>query len=97
MMLKKAIKVPFRDAEEYYRFFIDKQLPLTVNHHSSMLQDISNGKQTEIDALNGAITRYVKDLGIETPYNDFLTALIKFKEERGTKNHSIGGLHPLIV
>jgi 2-dehydropantoate 2-reductase len=38
------------------------------------------GRQTEIDALNGAISKYGKDMGIETPYNDMLTYLIKFKE-----------------
>jgi 2-dehydropantoate 2-reductase len=77
---KKEVRVPFKDSADYYRFFIEKQLPPTTDHHSSMLQDISRGKQTEIDALNGAISQYAKELGIETPYNDFLTALIRFKQ-----------------
>jgi 2-dehydropantoate 2-reductase len=83
VMEKKCICVPFEDSEDYYRFFMDKQLPPTAGHHSSMLQDISQGRQTEIDALNGAISQYAKELGIKTPYNDFLTSLIKFKESRG--------------
>jgi hypothetical protein len=45
-----------------------------------MLQDIQAGRRTEIDALNGAISRYAGELGISTPYNDLMTDLIKFKE-----------------
>lgn len=82
VMEKKGIKVPFNNSAEYYRFFIEKQLPPTADHHSSMLQDISGGRLTEIDALNGAISQYAKELGIETPYNDFLTSLIRFKQQR---------------
>lgn len=82
VMEKKGVRVPFKDSIEYYRFFIEKQLPPTADHHSSMLQDISGGKHTEIDALNGAISQYAKELAVETPYNDFLTALIRFKQQR---------------
>ncbi len=79
---QKGIKVPFGGYEDYYKFFMEKLLPPTVDHRSSMLQDITKGRQTEIDALNGAISEYGKELGIETPYNDMLTALIRFKEKR---------------
>ncbi|MDM7912632.1 MAG: 2-dehydropantoate 2-reductase [Methanotrichaceae archaeon] len=79
---QKGVKVPFGSYEDYYNFFMEKLLPPTVDHRSSMLQDIMNGRQTEIDALNGAISEYGREMGIETPYNDMLTALIKFKEKR---------------
>jgi 2-dehydropantoate 2-reductase len=82
VMEKKGIGVPFKNSADYYRFFVEKQLPPTADHHSSMLQDISIGRQTEIEALNGAISQDAKKLGIETPYNDFLTALIRFKQRR---------------
>jgi 2-dehydropantoate 2-reductase len=77
---QKGVKVPFGSHEDYYKYFMEKLLPPTVDHRSSMLQDIMMGRQTEIDALNGAISRYGKEMGIETPYNDMLTSLIKFKE-----------------
>jgi 2-dehydropantoate 2-reductase len=86
VMVKKGVRVPFKDSDDYYHFFMEKQLPPTAGHHSSMLQDISRGRQTEIDALNGAISQYAKEMGIETPYNDFLTALIRFKQIRGRSN-----------
>ena len=78
----KGIEFPFRDGEEYFHFLLETLLPPTVDHRASMLQDILVGRKTEIDALNGAISRYAQEYGLATPYNDLLTALIKFKEER---------------
>ena len=69
------------DAEDYYRYLLETQLPPTAGHRASMLQDILAGRKTEIEALNGAISRYAGELGISTPYNDLLTNLIKFKEK----------------
>ena len=75
------VSLPHRDAEEYYRFLLEKQLPPTRDHRASMLQDILLGRETEIEALNGAISRLAREKGISTPYNDLLTLLIKFKEK----------------
>lgn len=50
----------------------------TAVNKSSMLQDILNHKQTEIDMINGAIVREGANIGIETPVNLVLTNLIKF-------------------
>ena len=82
VMRAKGVKVPYQDADEYYHYLMERQLPPTVDHRASMLQDILLGRQTEIDALNGAISLYARDYGISTPYNDLLTALIKFKEKK---------------
>jgi len=85
VMAKKGIRVPHSDADDYYHYLIERQLPPTYNHRASMLQDILKGRQTEIDALNGAISDYGRKLGIATPYNDLLTRLIKFKETPGLR------------
>ena len=82
VMRAKGVKVPYQDADEYYHYLLERQLPPTVGHRASMLQDILLGRQTEIDALNGAISLYARDYEIPTPYNDLLTALIKFKEKK---------------
>lgn len=50
----------------------------TATNRSSMLQDILNGRRTEIDMMNGAIVREGKAMGIETPVNLALTNLITF-------------------
>ncbi len=49
---------------------------------SSMLQDVTRGRKTEIDFLNGRIGKLGREHGVPTPYNDVLTALIKFTEGR---------------
>jgi 2-dehydropantoate 2-reductase len=82
VMKAKGVAAPYQDADEYYHYLLERQLPPTVGHRASMLQDILLGRQTEIDALNGAISQYARDYGISTPYNDLLTALIKFKEKK---------------
>jgi len=50
----------------------------TAKNKSSMLQDVLNGKLTEIQMINGAIVREGKALGIATPVNMVLTNLITF-------------------
>jgi 2-dehydropantoate 2-reductase len=48
---------------------------------SSTAQDIVRGKATEIDSLNGYIARRGKELGVDTPVNQTLHALVKLLEE----------------
>ncbi len=47
----------------------------------SMLQHVEKGQRTEIDALNGAIVREAKALGIPVPYNEAIVAFIKGLEK----------------
>ena len=47
----------------------------------SMMQHIEQGRRTEIDALNGALVREAKALGIATPYNEAVVAVIKGLEK----------------
>jgi 2-dehydropantoate 2-reductase len=49
---------------------------------SSTAQDIARGKHTEIDSLNGYVVRRGASLGIATPVNQALHALVKLLEER---------------
>lgn len=48
---------------------------------SSTAQDIVRGKPTEIDSLNGYVARRGKELGVATPVNQTLHALVKLLEE----------------
>lgn len=51
-------------------------------HFPSMHQDlIQNHRLTEIDYINGYISKKGKEFDISTPYNDLLTILIHSKEE----------------
>lgn len=47
---------------------------------SSTAQDIHRGKRTEIDSLNGYISRKGAELGVPTPTNDTLATLVKLLE-----------------
>lgn len=57
----------------------------TYRNRSSMLQDVTRGKRTEIDALNGKICELGRRVGVSTPYNDTITALIKGIEKRSLR------------
>ena len=46
----------------------------------SMLQHVEAGRRTEIEALNGALIREAKALGIKVPNNEALVALLKGRE-----------------
>ena len=49
----------------------------TGANHSSMLQDILRGSPTEIDAINGAVAHEGLRLGVPTPINSMLAALVR--------------------
>jgi 2-dehydropantoate 2-reductase len=48
---------------------------------SSTAQDLARGKRTEIDSLNGYLVRRGAELGVATPVNQTLHALVKLLEE----------------
>jgi 2-dehydropantoate 2-reductase len=50
--------------------------------YSSTAQDLARGKPTEIDFLNGYVVRRGDSLGIPTPANRVLWALVKLLETR---------------
>ncbi|HXV77869.1 MAG TPA: 2-dehydropantoate 2-reductase [Candidatus Polarisedimenticolaceae bacterium] len=50
---------------------------------ASTRQDVERGRATEIDALNGYLSRRGSELGIPTPVNDAMHALVKLRERRG--------------
>ncbi len=49
---------------------------------SSTAQDMNRGKRTEIDSLNGYVSRRGTELGVPTPVNHALYALVKLAEGR---------------
>jgi 2-dehydropantoate 2-reductase len=51
----------------------------TAQNRSSMLQDITRGAPTEIDAICGQIIKSGKKMGIPTPLNQALLKLVKSK------------------
>jgi 2-dehydropantoate 2-reductase len=76
------ITVDWDTPEQYTEHLFSALIPLTFDHHPSMLQDIMRHKRTEIDALNGAIVVIGNRLGIDLPYNWTITQLIKAEEQQ---------------
>lgn len=54
----------------------------TSNNKSSMRMDIENGKETEIDAINGYVLKLAQKQGIEVPYTSFVYEAIKGMEHQ---------------
>ncbi|HMF31574.1 MAG TPA: ketopantoate reductase C-terminal domain-containing protein, partial [Candidatus Lokiarchaeia archaeon] len=57
----------------------------TRNNRNSMLQDLERGKMTEIMFMNGRIAAWGEELGIPTPINATVTALIKLLEQKSAQ------------
>lgn len=53
---------------------------LTADNISSMLQDIRNGRRTEIEQINGGVVERAQQLGLSAPLNRTMTILIKALE-----------------
>jgi 2-dehydropantoate 2-reductase len=53
----------------------------TAANQSSMLQDVLRGSPTEIEAINGAVEREGRRLGIPTPMNSLLATLVRALDE----------------
>jgi len=107
---KMGIQVPpFGGKLDYYKFiagdsFVDnirRSVMMFVvglkykNLKSSSLTSLQRGKPTEVDVLNGWISRKAKQYGIATPVNDKLVQLIK-EIEAGTRQMSPDNLNEII-
>jgi 2-dehydropantoate 2-reductase len=54
---------------------------VAYDHKASMLQDVEARRPTEIDYLNGGIVRFGRELGVSTPLNRTIWALVKGVEQ----------------
>jgi 2-dehydropantoate 2-reductase len=82
--------LPWPDPKTYRKLFYDTLVPATASHRPSMLQDLENGKPTEVDALVGYVSTHSRRLHLPSPVCDMLTALVRFKQAqglRGTGDH----------
>jgi len=73
---KKDIQLDYDECIEHVKELGDKVRP----HYPSLAQDVARKVPTEIDALNGAIIREGKKLGVATPYNEVVYNLMKIIE-----------------
>ncbi|KAJ2357460.1 2-dehydropantoate 2-reductase (Ketopantoate reductase) (KPA reductase) (KPR) [Coemansia sp. RSA 2618] len=65
--------------EEYVTHIVH----VTAQNRSSMLQDVTAGRITEVDWINGYLVRLAQQHGVPAPINTALLALIKLREAAG--------------
>jgi 2-dehydropantoate 2-reductase len=58
---------------------------VAYGHKASMLQDVEARRATEIDYLNGGIVRVGRELGVPTPLDEAILALVKGVERSWTR------------
>ena len=76
----KGIHFSFDDPVQYISDFGSKM----PKAKPSMLLDLMAKRRTEIDAINGMVPVVAKEQGLDAPYNEAITAVIKTKESTFT-------------
>jgi 2-dehydropantoate 2-reductase len=60
-------------------------IPVAIRKHkrikTSMLQDMENGKRTEIDSINGVVCEFGRKYNVPTPYNDLVVSIVHKMEQ----------------
>ena len=77
----RAKGIPIVDEEDPFRPVIGSLRALGKNR-PSMWQDLSRGKRTEVDALNGAVAAEAVRLGMRAPHNEAITHFIHSRERQ---------------
>ncbi|NUM54146.1 MAG: 2-dehydropantoate 2-reductase [Candidatus Hydrogenedentes bacterium] len=78
----RAMNVPLEPdtPEKYVRHLFEDLIPPTAAHYASMRADFIHRRRTEIDSLNGAISRFGAQHDIPCPANTLLTRLVHARE-----------------
>ena len=87
--LVRAKEIPIAEAD--VRAGIKRSCRLKFSR-PSMLQHVESARRTEIDAINGALVRESRKLGLAAPYNEALTALLKGREQDAIRRRENPGL-----
>jgi len=68
-----------------YRQVMKRAIKIDPKARSSMWEDLTGGRASEIDYISGAVTRLGQDHGVPTPYND---AILRLTHEAFAKGQS---------
>lgn len=72
VVARKGIRLPDPDPRDTIRSHCRVRF-----NKPSMMQHVEQGRRTEIDAINGALVREARALGMSVPYNEALVAVVK--------------------
>jgi 2-dehydropantoate 2-reductase len=77
---------PYGHLAETLESEVRKVIAGTANNRSSMLQDITAGRPTEIQFINGYLAMQAKQLGLDAPLNEALYgAIAKLEAQNGSR------------
>jgi len=82
VIVAMGTKMPWKSPDEYKELFYSKLIPATANHRASMLQDLENGKPTEVEALVGYVSKAGRRVRVTTTTCDILASMVRFKESQ---------------
>ena len=85
LSVARAVGIPIPANVKQAVFALAEAVP---NQYSSTAQDLTRGKLTEIDFLNGYVVRKGAELGIPTPTNQALHVMVKLREAHLQQSHS---------
>jgi len=69
-----------------FRTVASSMLAIDPHARSSMWEDLEAGRVTEVDWINGEVVRIGRELGVATPVNEKLIALIRAAERGGRRD-----------
>ncbi|RUX24536.1 2-dehydropantoate 2-reductase [Mesorhizobium sp. M2A.F.Ca.ET.042.01.1.1] len=75
-LLPKVLRLP----DWLFGLLARRMLAIDPQARSSMWDDLKRGRPTEIDELQGAVIRLARQVGIPTPMNERVTALVRQAE-----------------
>lgn len=76
----EGVRLPWATADDYLAHLFSVQVPDFAEVYPSMYYDLRQGRQTEIDLLNGYIAALGERHGIETPHNRCIAGLVRYAE-----------------
>ncbi|GAB5378759.1 MAG: 2-dehydropantoate 2-reductase [Aliiglaciecola sp.] len=95
-LIPKVLRLP----NFLFKLIANKMLAIDPNVRTSMWWDVSQGKPTEIDHLNGAIIEQANALDIECPCNQVIVNLVKslrkIEPEQEKKSYTAKQLYGLV-
>ena len=65
--------------------WLDELLKVYGDGKASMLQDLERGRRTEIDFINGYVSRLAGEVGVLTPMNSAIADLVHQLEQKLTR------------
>jgi len=74
----EGVRLPWATADDYLAHLFGVQVPDFAAVYPSMYYDITLGRQTEIDLLNGYVARLGERHGIPTPQNQCIAGLVRY-------------------